>query len=76
MKKVTLIIATISLMTFASCKDKEEVTKETVIVEKEAATPTEEESDGTSISISKDGVDFSTNDGDNKVEVEIDADKK
>lgn len=78
MKKVTLIIATISLiMTFASCKDKEEATKETVIIEKEVeAAPTEEEGDGTSLSISSDGVEFSTKDGDNKVEVEIDDKKK
>ena len=76
MKKVTLIIATISLITFASCKDKEEVTKETVIIEKEAAAPAEEEGDGTSLSISNDGVEFSTKDGDNKVEVEIDDKKK
>lgn len=78
MKKVTLIFATISIMLFASCNDKKEVAKETVIIEKEAvAAPVEEEeNDGTSLSISNDGVEFSTKEGDNKVEVEIDDKKK
>jgi hypothetical protein len=77
MKKATLILATISLMFFASCNDKKEVTKETVIIEKEAtAAPVEEENDETSLSINNDGVEFSTKDGDNKVEVEIDDKKK
>ncbi|WP_320815546.1 hypothetical protein [Flavobacterium sp.] len=77
MKKVTLIFATISIMIFASCNDKKEVTEETVIIETEAAAPAvEEEGDGTSLSINNDGVEFSTKDGDNKVEVEIDDKKK
>lgn len=77
MKKVTLIFATVSILFFASCNDKKEVTEETVIIEAEAAAPeVDEENDGTSLSVSKDGVEFSTKDGENKTEVEIDTDGK
>jgi hypothetical protein len=80
MKKVTLIFTTISIMLFVSCNDKKEATKETVIIEKEApAAPEkgkEENKNGTSLSISNDGVEFSTKEGDNKIEVEIDDKKK
>ncbi|WP_338375574.1 hypothetical protein [uncultured Flavobacterium sp.] len=73
MKKVTLMIASLAIFATVSCKDKEEATvveKETVVVEKEAE-PVEEESNGTSISIGKDGVEYSSKDGDKKTEVEI-----
>lgn len=77
MKKVTLILASISIMAFASCNDKKEAVEETVIIETEVVTPVEEEeSDGTSLNVSKDGVEFSTKDGDNKTAVEIDTDGK
>jgi len=72
MKKVTLLIASLAIFATVSCKDKEEATvveKETVVVEE--ATPAEEENDGTSISISKDGVEYSSKDGNNKTEVEV-----
>jgi uncharacterized protein YcfL len=75
MKKVTLILASLAILATASCKDKEEATvveKETVVIEKEADTPTaEEETDGTSISVNKDGVEISSKDGDKKTEVEV-----
>lgn len=74
MKKVTLILASLAIFATVSCKDKEEtvVEKETVVVEKEVdSPPAEEETDGTSISVNKDGVEFSTKDGDNKTEVEV-----
>ncbi|WP_438965416.1 hypothetical protein [Flavobacterium sp.] len=73
MKKVTLLIASLSLLVSVSCKDNEEATvveKETVIVEKEVA-PSTEEKDGTSISINKDGVEFSSKEGESKTEVEV-----
>jgi carbon starvation protein CstA len=77
MKKVTLILASISIMIIAACNDKKEITEKTVIIEKEATTPAEdEENDGTSLSISNDGVEFSTKNGDNKTEVEIETDGK
>ena len=77
MKKVTMIIASLVILASLSCKEqKEEPTvvekTETVVIEKEAQP---EENDGTSISINKDGVEFSTKDGENKSEVEI-KDKK
>ena len=74
MKKVTLIVASLALFAFASCKEKQDeatvTEKETVIIEKETA-PAVEENDGTSISVDKDGVEFSTKDGDKKTEVEV-----
>lgn len=74
MKKVTLIVASLAIFAFVSCKENQDeatvVEKETVIVEKEAA-PAVEENDGTSISVDKDGVEFSTKDGDKKTEVEV-----
>lgn len=77
MKKVTMIIATLVIVASVSCKEqKEEPTviekTETVIIKKEAE-PAENE--GTSISIDKDGVEFSTKEGKNKTEVEIKDDK-
>lgn len=75
MKKVTLILASLAIFATVSCKDKEEATvveKETVVVEKEVdSPPVEEETDGTSISVNKDGVEFSSKDGDKKTEVEV-----
>lgn len=74
MKKVTLIVASLAIFAFVSCKENQDeatvVEKETVIIEKEAA-PAVEENDGTSISVDKDGVEFSTKDGDKKTEVEV-----
>ena len=74
MKKVTLILASLAIFATVSCKDNQEkatvVEKETVVIEKEAA-PVVEENDGTSISVNKDGVEFSTKDGDKKTEVEV-----
>lgn len=74
MKKVTLLLASLAIFATVSCKDNQEeatvVEKETVIIEKEAA-PVVEENDGTSISVNKDGVEFSTKDGDKKTEVEV-----
>ncbi|NHN24208.1 hypothetical protein FIA58_000835 [Flavobacterium jejuense] len=77
MKKVTVIIATLVILASVSCKEqKEEPTvvekTETVVIEKEKQP---EENDGTSLSISNDGVEFSTKDGDKKTEVDIDTDK-
>ncbi len=74
MKKVTVILASLAIFATISCKDNQEeatvVEKETVIIEQEPA-PATEQNDGTSISIDKDGVEFSTKDGDKKTEVEV-----
>ena len=77
MKKVTVIIATLVILASVSCKEQNEepavVEKtETVVIEKEKQT---EEKDGTSLSISNDGVEFSTKDGEKKTEVNIDTEK-
>ena len=77
MKKVTVIIASLVILASLSCKEqKEEPTvvekTETIVIEKEAEPA---ENDGTSISIDKDGVEFSTKDGNNKTEVEIKDEK-
>lgn len=77
MKKVTLIFASITMLFLTSCNDKKEVVEKTVVIEKEAAAPTvEEENDGTSINVSEDGVEFSTKDGENKTEVDINTKNK
>ncbi|WP_339834900.1 hypothetical protein [uncultured Flavobacterium sp.] len=72
MKKVTLIIASLAVLAFSSCKEEQKEEPTTVVVEQPAAeTQATEESDGTSISVNSDGVEFSTKDGDNKTEVEV-----
>ncbi len=71
MKKLTLIIATIATLGIVSCKETKEESK-TVVVEQEAQAQ-EEDQEGTSLSVSSDGVEFSTNDGDSKTEINIDA---
>jgi len=75
MKKVTLIIATIAMLGIVSCKETKEESK-TVVVEQEAAPAAEEEQEGTSLSVSSDGVEFSTNDGESQTEINIDTDEK
>lgn len=72
MKKVTLLIATIAMLGIVSCKETKEESK-TVVVEQEPAPAVQEETDGTSLSVSSDGVEFSTKDGDSKTEINIDA---
>ena len=73
MKKVTLILASVAMMLFASCKEEsEKTTEKTVVIEKnETEAAPAGETDGTSLSIDKDGVDFSTKDGTNKTEIEV-----
>lgn len=77
MKKVTLIIATIATLGIVSCKETKEESK-TVVVEQEAtpAPAAEEDTEGTSLSVSSDGVEFSTNDGESQTEINIDTDEK
>lgn len=75
MKKVTLILAGFTLLAFASCKEQKEE-PDTVVIEKEVPAAAEEEADGTSLSIGSDGVEFSTKDGDNKTEIDINTDDK
>lgn len=76
MKKVTVIIASLVILASLSCKEQKEepivVEKtETIVIEKEV----KPENDGTSISVDKDGVEFSSKDGNNKTEIEIKDEK-
>ncbi|VXB75942.1 conserved hypothetical protein [Flavobacterium sp. 9AF] len=78
MKKVTVILATLVILASVSCKEQNEEPQvvektETVVIEKETQP---EENDGTSLSISNDGVEFSTKDGEKKTEVDIDTENK
>ena len=63
------IFMSIVSLVFVGCGDKKE--KETVIIEKQVEKPKTEESDGTSLSIDKNGVEFSSKSGDKKTEVKI-----
>ena len=62
MKKVILVFASLAVLAVVSCRDQE---TKTVVIEKQVETPKAEESNGTSISIDKDGVEFSTKNDDN-----------
>ena len=70
MKKLSLVIAGIALLGIVACNEKKEENQENVAVEQEAA-PQQEEADGTSLSVSEDGVEFSTQDGEKKTEIDI-----
>lgn len=81
MKKVTILITSLALFSILSCKEKKEEAAgesthviektNTVVIEKEADTEKTENPDGTSISVDKNGVEFSTKDGDTQTEVNI-----
>lgn len=69
MKKIILIFASFAIFAVVSCR--EETSKsETVIIEKQAEGQ-KEDSDGTSLSVDKNGVEFSTKDGDKKTDINI-----
>ena len=81
MRKIALTFASITLLILASCTDKKEpveVIEKTVVVEKEVEVPVkvEEPKPGTSISVGKDGVEFSTTDKKKNVDIDIKTDKK
>ena len=57
MKKVILILACFAILIGVSCR---ETKTEKIIIEKQVETPKPAESSGTSISVDKDGVEFST----------------
>tara|TARA_R110002049_G_scaffold3795_5_gene27617 strand:- start:92482 stop:92700 length:219 start_codon:yes stop_codon:yes gene_type:complete len=70
MKKVLLIFASIAIFTIVGCREEKPKT-ETVIIEKQVENPKADESDGTSLNVDKDGVEFSTKNGDKKTEINI-----
>lgn len=80
MKKSVLVLGLLSFIVLLSCKKNEEATTTEVVTPTEnvqpavESTPTEQVSDtvskdGTSVSISGEGVNISSKDGDKKVEV-------
>jgi uncharacterized protein YcfL len=74
MKKLTFILASLTLMFLTSCKEQtDKTTDNTVIIEKNSETEAQpaEKSDGTSLSIDNEGVDFSTKDGSTNTEVSV-----
>lgn len=80
MKKVTFILASVAMVFFASCKEEtQKTTEKTIVVEKQVEqapvmeeTPVKvEEADGTTVNVSKDGVEFNSKDGTKKTEVEV-----
>lgn len=80
MKKVTFILASVAMVFFASCKEEtQKTTEKTIVVEKQVEqapvmeeTPVKvEEADGTTVNVSKDGVEFNSKDGKKKTEVEV-----
>lgn len=79
MKKRTLILANfisfiiftaIVIFVFTSCREEKQKT-ETVVIEKKVETPKENASNGTSLTVDSDGVEFSTKNGKKKTEITI-----
>jgi hypothetical protein len=74
MKKSIFILAIFAVLIGLSCREEK---TEKIIIEKQVEVPVEtpkakeKESDGTTLSIDNDGVEFSTKKGDTKTEVEI-----
>ncbi|WP_445957971.1 hypothetical protein [Yeosuana sp.] len=68
MKKAILILVSFAIFAVVSCRDEKSKT-ETVIIEKQVETP--KASNGTSLKVDSDGVEFSTKDGAKKTEVII-----
>ena len=70
MKRITLILVGFIMFTALSCRD-EKAKSETIIIEKQVETPKAKASEGTSLSIDKNGVEFSTKDGAKKTDITI-----
>lgn len=64
------LFAFLILVSFISCRE-EKAKTETVIIEKQVETPKAVESEGTSIKVGADGVEFSSKNGKKKTEVII-----
>lgn len=75
--KIMLVVFTIS--PFMACKEDKvepQTIEKTTVIEKEVGVPVQEKEDGTSISIGKEGVEFSNKKGDKKTEIKINDDEK
>jgi hypothetical protein len=86
MKKSILLLSAVAAIAFASCEKKTSTTETTVepttdtVIVKETETPAPDtvvkaETDGTSVSVSSDGVNVSSKDGDKKTTVDVNAKK-
>jgi len=73
MKKISLFIGMLSILAIVSCKKKEETAQpsETTIEVNAEAPAAEENPDGTSVSVGKDGIDVSTKNGTNETNVTV-----
>ncbi|MDO6760124.1 hypothetical protein Q4566_07920 [Tamlana sp. 2_MG-2023] len=69
MKKTIVLLTSIAIFGLVGCGEKKE--KETVVIEKKVEAPKAKESDGTSLDVSSDGVEFSSKSGKNKTEISI-----
>ncbi|MFB9055296.1 hypothetical protein ACFFU9_00930 [Mariniflexile ostreae] len=70
MKNVIFILTSFAILVGVSCRE-EKTKTEKIIIEKQVETPKPENSDGTSFSIDKEGVEFSNKKGDKKTEINI-----
>jgi uncharacterized lipoprotein YajG len=89
MKKFTLLMGAAAMLAFASCKKEEktteittepaapdtEVVHETTVLPADTVVVKNEESDGTSVDVSKDGVNIDSKNGEKKTSVNVDVKK-
>jgi len=75
MKKMSLVIAGIALLGIIACNEKKEENQENTAIEQEAASQPEETNE-TSLSVSDEGVEISTQDGEKKTEIDINTSKE
>ncbi|MFC4816669.1 hypothetical protein [Flavobacterium sp. GCM10023249] len=83
MKAIHLLLTSTAFLGVLACTEKKETIHETTTIEKDTIivqeqndqdpveNNTEKTEDGTSVSINKDGVEFSTKSGENSTEVEL-----
>jgi hypothetical protein len=73
MKKISMFLGMLSVLAIVSCKKKEEVTQptETTIEVNTVAPAAEENPNGTSVSVGKDGIDVSTKSGSKETNVTV-----
>ncbi|GGD26937.1 hypothetical protein [Flavobacterium orientale] len=76
MKKSVFLLSLMAGIVSISCGQKEEKPADTIIIEQpaqESAPKVEEEKDGTSLEVTKDGVKFETKDGDKSTSVKVEG---
>jgi hypothetical protein len=76
MKKSVFLLSLMAGIVSISCGQKEEKPADTIIIEQpaqESEPKVEEEKDGTSLEVTKDGVKFETKDGDKSTSVKVEG---